>query len=231
MHWLLWASMNATPSHSILSLITSGGFAMYPLVICSLLVWGVIFERLWNYRRLGHDLKAFHLNALNALLRGDRDQLRRTCEQERDLPTSRLLMVALERLSSKDRRVREKWAEALERNRQLLNLELRQNLWLLGTIGSAAPFIGLFGTVIGILRSFQEMARTGSGGFAVVAAGISESLIATAAGIVVAVIAVMAYNAFQTRWTGLVLMIRVHTEELAEMLEQSEAQVKVQDGV
>lgn len=204
---------------------------MYPLVICSLLVWGVIFERLWNYRRLGHDLKAFHLNALNALLRGDRDQLRRTCEQERDLPTSRLLMVALERLSSKDRRVREKWAEALERNRQLLNLELRQNLWLLGTIGSAAPFIGLFGTVIGILRSFQEMARTGSGGFAVVAAGISESLIATAAGIVVAVIAVMAYNAFQTRWTGLVLMIRVHTEELAEMLEQSEAQVKVQDGV
>ncbi len=214
--------MNPTPSHSILSLIAAGGFAMYPLVLCSLLVWGVIFERLWNYRRLGHDLKAFHLTALNSLLRGDREQLRRACEKEKDLPTSRLLLVALERLASKDVRIRQKWVEALERHRQLLNLELRQNLWLLGTIGAAAPFIGLFGTVIGILRSFQDMARTGSGGFAVVAAGISESLIATAAGIVVAVVAVMAFNAFQTRWTGLVLMIRVHTEELVEMLAEQE---------
>ena len=62
----------------------------------------------------------------------------------------------------------------------------------------------LFGTVVGILTAFQNMAKTGSGGFAVVASGISESLIATAAGIVVAVISVMAYNAFQTRWNQLV---------------------------
>jgi len=72
--------------------------------------------------------------------------------------------------------------------------------------------------VIGILRSFHEMARTGSGGFNVVAAGISESLIATAAGIVVAVIAVMAFNAFQTRWSSLVLTIKLQMEELSEMI-------------
>ena len=90
---------------------------------------------------------------------------------------------------------------------------------ILGTIGSSAPFIGLFGTVIGILRSFQEMAKTGSGGFAVVASGISESLIATAAGIVVAVVAVMSYNAFQIRWGRLTLLIRLQMEELAEMLD------------
>jgi biopolymer transport protein ExbB len=214
--------MEATPSNaSLLSLITSGGFTMYPLLICSLVVWGVIFERLWSFRRLGHDLKAFHLSALNALLRGDREQLRRTCEKERDLPTSRLLLVALERLSAKDARVRDRWVEAIDRQRQLVNQELRRNLWMLGTIGSAAPFIGLFGTVVGILQSFHAMARSGSGGFAVVAAGISDALIATAAGIVVAVIAVMAFNAFQTRWSGLVLMIRLHTEELVEMLAQT----------
>ena len=130
-------------------------------------------------------------------------------------------MVALERLNSKDARLKGRWFEALERKRQVMNLELRQNLWLLGTIGAAAPFIGLFGTVIGILRSFQEMAKSGSGGFNVVAAGISESLVATAAGIVVAVIAVMAFNAFQTRWGSLVLTIRVSTEELAEILESA----------
>lgn len=204
------------------NLVISGGFAMYPLLICSLLIWAVIFERLWNYRKLGHQLKSFHLEAINTLMAGDRESVRNLCRRNPDLPTSRLLMTGLDRLSAKDARLRSRWAEALERNRQLVNQELRRNLWILGTIGSAAPFIGLFGTVVGILRSFQEMARTGSGGFAVVASGISESLIATAAGIVVAVIAVMAFNAFQTRWGGLVLTIKLHTEEFAEMLEAHE---------
>jgi biopolymer transport protein ExbB len=155
---------------------------------------------------------------MNILLRGDVDALKNHCQRNAELPTARLLLVALERLHSKDSRLREKWLEALERKRQLLNLELRQNLWVLGTIGSSAPFIGLFGTVVGILRSFQEMAKTGSGGFAVVAAGISEALVATAAGIIVAVISVMAFNAFQTRWNHLILTIRVHVEELTEIL-------------
>lgn len=195
---------------------------MYPLVLCSLAVWAVIFERLWRYRKLGEGLRSFHLEALNILLRGDRPALRNLIHHNPELPTARLLQVALDRQDSKDQRIREKWLEALERKRQLVNMDLRANLWILGTIGSSAPFIGLFGTVVGILRGFQSMAKTGSGGFAVVAAGISESLIATAAGIVVAVIAVMAYNAFQTRWNQLVLTIRVHTEELSEMLMNSE---------
>jgi biopolymer transport protein ExbB len=212
------AAQALTDSHNLLSLVTSGGFAMYPLVICSLLVWAVIFERLWRYRKLGYGLNAFHLEAINILLRGDREQLKTLCHRNTELPTSRLLIVALERQNSRDRRLKERWAEAVERKRQILNLELRENLWVLGTIGAAAPFIGLFGTVVGILRSFQDMSRTGSGGFAVVASGISESLIATASGIVVAVIAVMAYNAFQVRWTTLVTTIRIQTEEMAEML-------------
>jgi biopolymer transport protein ExbB len=214
----------ATPTSTLANqtvwgLVTSGGFTMYPLVFCSFVVWGVIFERLWTYHRLKHNLHAFHLEATNTLLQSDTDALRGLCHRHPTLPTSRLMMVALERLGSKDARIRARWLEALERRRQVLNLELRQNLWILGTIGAAAPFIGLFGTVVGILRSFQEMAKTGSGGFTIVAAGISECLVATAAGIVVAVIAVMAFNAFQTRWSSLVLIIRVNTEELAEILE------------
>lgn len=191
---------------------------MYPLLICSVAIWAVIFERLWSYRKLGESLRSFHLEALNVCLRGDIEELRGLCERNRDLPTAKLLLVALERRSSKDARLRASWLEALERRRQLLNQELRRNFWILGTIGSSAPFIGLFGTVVGILRSFEDMARSGSGGFAVVAGGISESLISTAAGIVVAVIAVMAFNAFQTRWSGLVLAIRLQTEELVEIL-------------
>ncbi len=207
------------PQQSLWNLIVSGGFVMYPLVICSLVVWGVIFERLWSFYHLSRGLRSFHLEAMNTLLRSDLDALRGVCHQHPQLPTAILLLTALERLGAKDHRLRPSWRDALERRRQSLNQELRQNLWLLGTIGSAAPFIGLFGTVVGILRSFQEMARTGSGGFAVVAAGISESLVATAAGIVVAVIAVMSFNAFQTRWGHLVLTVRLQTEELVELLD------------
>lgn len=205
-------------SHNLWQLIESGGFAMYPLLACSIAVWAVILERLWRYRSLSARLKSFHLEAINALLSGDQAAVRALCQRNVDLPTAAALLAGLERLAAKDAALRERWVEAIERRRQLVSQDLRRGFWILGTIGSSAPFIGLFGTVIGILRSFQEMARTGSGGFTVVAAGISESLIATAAGIVVAVVAVMAFNAFQTRWSGLVLTVRLQTEELAELL-------------
>lgn len=205
-------------NHTLLDLIRGGGFAMYPLLACSLAAWAVIFERLWRYSSMKRELESFHLEAMNALLRKDNQALDALCERKAGLPTARLLKVAVSRVRSNDERLRSKWLDAVERSRHLINLDLKRNLWVLGTIGSASPFIGLFGTVVGILRSFQDMAKTGSGGFAVVASGISESLIATAAGIVVAVVAVMAYNAFQVRWNGLVVLIRVQTEELLEVL-------------
>src|SRR4051812_28992242 len=117
--------------HSILGLVTSGGFTMYPLVLCSLIAWGVIFERIWNYRRLGRHLRAFHLESMNFLLRGDLEALRRLCDKDPEIPTARLLTVALDRLRSNDVRLRDGWQQALERRRQVLNQELRQNLWIL----------------------------------------------------------------------------------------------------
>jgi len=204
----------------ILELLKAGGVVMLPLLICSLAVWAVIFERLWRYRRLGADLKSFHLEAINAMLRADRGTLRSLFEKYPELPTADLLKTAMDRLEAGDVRLRANWREALERRRKLLNQELRSHLWILGTVASAAPFIGLFGTVVGILRSFGDMAQTGQGGFATVAGGISEALVATATGILVAVVAVLAYNTFQTRWSQLVLLIRLHTEEFAEALEE-----------
>ncbi len=203
---------------SFFAMLKHGGFTMVPLVICSLVGWAVIFERIWKYRKLNEELRAFHLEAMNALLRSELDRLKTLCRHHATLPTSILLQTALDRIYAKDKRLQKNWVEALDRKRLVLNQELRKNLWVLGTIGSSAPFIGLAGTVIGILSSFNEMAKRGAGGFTVVAAGISEALIATAAGIVVAVIAVMAFNAFQSKWSALVLLIRVQTEEMAEAL-------------
>lgn len=88
---------------------------------------------------------------------------------------------------------------ALERSVSLTAAEMKKGIGGLATIGSSAPFIGLFGTVIGIVNAFHGIAQSGSGGLAAVSAGISEALIATAIGILVAVPAVMAFNYFTTR--------------------------------
>lgn len=200
-------------------MVSSGGFIMVPLFVCSLAVWVVILERLIVYRRLEKASRAFHLELLNRLLQGDLDGVQRATREQADLPQARVVAQGLERLRSKDQRLRNRWREAMDRGRAEANQSLRQRLWILGTIGSAAPFIGLFGTVVGILRSFQDIAKTGAGGFAVVAAGISEALIATAAGIIVAVVAVMTFNAFQT-WVGrMVLELKARLEETVEVLE------------
>jgi biopolymer transport protein ExbB len=112
----------------------------------------------------------------------------------------------------------ERVATAMDRERQLAAIELRRRLVVLGTVGAIAPFIGLFGTVVGIMNAFRHMAATGQGGFAVVASGISEALIATAAGIAVAIVAVVLYNAFSSHVQKLATHLRLLTEEVQEAI-------------
>jgi biopolymer transport protein ExbB/biopolymer transport protein TolQ len=88
-------------------------------------------------------------------------------------------------------------ARGLERQAQREQQNLKRGLNLLATVGSTAPFVGLLGTVVGIINAFQQMAATGSGGLATVSAGIAEALITTAFGLLVAIPAVMAYNYMQ----------------------------------
>ena len=78
-------------------------------------------------------------------------------------------------------------------------IQLKKGLGFLATIGSTAPFIGLFGTVVGIINAFRGIAATGSGGMAAVSGGIAEALVATALGIFVAIPAVVAFNQFTGR--------------------------------
>jgi biopolymer transport protein ExbB len=93
-------------------------------------------------------------------------------------------------------------------------LELEKYLIMLGTLGNNAPFVGLFGTVLGIIKAFNDLAMTGQSGVAVVMAGISAALIATAFGILVAIPAVVANNYFVTR----VRQAQANTESLSRVL-------------
>jgi biopolymer transport protein ExbB len=187
---------------------------MVPLFICSVAVWGVVVERFWTLRGWREKNREFLLSFSNLWLRNDLENLKKLCAQSE----TELSKIAEELL----RDHKNKFAR-VERRRLELSADLRRFLWLLGTIGSAAPFIGLFGTVVGIIRAFTSMAETGAGGFNVVASGISEALVATAAGILVAVIAVFFYNYFQVRVGKMQFQLKLLTDEMIETLDTGSA--------
>jgi len=88
---------------------------------------------------------------------------------------------------------------ALERAEAIVHAKLKRGLSVLATIGATAPFVGLFGTVVGILNAFQQIATQKTSGIGAVAGGISEALVTTAFGLLVAIPAVMAFNYFTGR--------------------------------
>ena len=90
--------------------------------------------------------------------------------------------------------------------------------WVLGTLGAVMPFVGLFGTVVGILGSFHQIGISGQSGFAVVAPAISEALITTAGGIAVAVEAVVLFNIFQARIAKEAFELTLRADELTEVV-------------
>src|SRR4029077_17921397 len=92
----------------------------------------------------------------------------------------------------------ERTRRRLERRIDLLVAEMKRGLPVLASVGSIAPFVGLLGTVLGIISAFQGIAATGSGGLSSVSAGIAEALIETALGLAVAIPAVLAFNYLAT---------------------------------
>ena len=191
---------------------------MWPLFLCSVAVWGVVVERLWALRNWREKNREFLLSFSNLWLRGDLDAARKLSDRSE----VELAVLARELLGDQGR-ISEKLVRRVERRRLEQSAELRRFLWVLGTIGAAAPFIGLFGTVVGIIKAFSSMAQTGAGGFNVVAAGISEALVATAAGILVAVIALFFYNYLQVKVGQLQFQLKLSTEEMLEVWNQKDS--------
>lgn len=112
-------------------------------------------------------------------------------------------------------------SRALDRSSMLTLVDMKRGLGGLATIGSTAPFIGLFGTVVGIIHAFEGIAATGSGGAAVVSGGIAEALVATAVGILVAIPAVMAFNYFVGALERFQLEMKAASEQLVDYLKRT----------
>jgi biopolymer transport protein ExbB len=181
---------------SVLDMIQTGWIATYPLILFSVVTLSIVFERVWSLRNLVSASLSLAHTICPPLERGDFNAARQATEGQVATPAGRIFADVLGRHQSDSM----EYLSGLTEDKRFEELEaLKGPLWVLGTIGSSAPFIGLFGTVVGIVKAFHNMAIMGSGGFSVVAAGISEALIATALGLVVAIIAVIFYNYFQTR--------------------------------
>jgi biopolymer transport protein ExbB/TolQ len=97
-------------------------------------------------------------------------------------------------------------------------MKLERYLAILGTLGNISPFIGLFGTVIGIIKAFRDLAASGTGGPSVVAQGIAEALVSTAAGLIVAIPAAVLYNYFMGRLKRTTVEMEVASARLIVML-------------
>jgi len=196
---------------------SEGGFIMYPLLICSVVVWAVFIEKIWFLSRFKKQFKNLYNKALNLLDEGkiiECTGLVKSAESHLKVPF--LAVLEGRNLNNKD-----EWEKNITRKLSETQLVLKRFLWLLGTIGNLAPFIGLFGTVLGIIKSFDSMAKSGKTGFAVVSTGLAEALIATAAGILVAVVAVLFYNYFQSQINSLNLRIKNSLEELIQKVENN----------
>jgi biopolymer transport protein ExbB len=200
---------------SLLNLIQEGGFIMIPLLLCSVIIWAIVIEKIWF---LGHFNKQYKLlisKAGDLINDGKFNEAKGLCHNTHPLISEPFLIMFDKRGSLDD------WEDRIGRRLSETQHGLRRFLWILGTIGSSAPFIGLFGTVVGIIKSFQAMAVTGKSGFQVVAGGLSEALIATAAGIVVAVMAVFCYNFFQTKLIKVNLQFKNSLEDLMDQLKDN----------
>jgi biopolymer transport protein ExbB len=196
-----------------IDIIHKGAIATYPLILLSIVSVAVVFERLWSLRNIGTITLRVTDSILEPIKKGQRDLAIAICKQNSHCPAGRIFLNLLERDGNTRLDIANNIAaEAMFEEGQ----KLKKHLWILGTVASSAPFIGLLGTVVGIIKSFENMAIAGTGGFAVVAAGISEALVATALGLGVAIIAVIFYNYFQTRIGAINGLFRIQVAKVVQ---------------
>src|SRR5947208_583370 len=204
--------------HELVEMMKTGGPVMVvtKLIILAGSVAAVIIgiERALFLRGFAAKARELHEQIVRALLRGDAAIALHESDRSH-VPTVALYRAAFDRANRQDR-----VADAVDRARREVIQALRAPLWVLGTLGAVMPFVGLFGTVWGILHSFRQMAIAGTGGFAVVASGISEALITTAGGIAVAVEAVVLFNYFQARVSKEAFDLTLKADELVEAVEE-----------
>jgi biopolymer transport protein ExbB len=190
------------------------GVALWVILLFSVVAIAVAIERLIAQWKFVTRARALGDTVRRCLQRGAVDEARSACERSPS-PIADVFLVGYERLG---RAKPEHVVTAVHRERLRVNQDLRARLWMLGTIGATAPFVGLFGTVVGIMKAMGGFKGDEEVKFTMVSGPISQALIVTAVGIAVAVESVVLFNFFSQRANRVATEMKLLTDEFLELL-------------
>jgi biopolymer transport protein ExbB len=197
----------------VFELVKSGGWLMLPIILCSIAALAICIERLLALR----DKKVLPAHLLGEVWSWIKNNQLDTGKL-RDLKQSSPLGVLLAAGLTNARHGREAMKESIEEAASAVVCELERYLNALGTVALVAPMLGLVGSVIGIIGVFSAIRLHGTGDPGVLAGGISEALITTASGLIVAIPATIMHRFFSGRITTLVVRLEQETLKLVDAL-------------
>jgi biopolymer transport protein ExbB len=194
-------------------LIKAGGWVMWPIILCSVAALAIIGERFWSLQKKYVAPPNLLAQVQQLLARNELEPAHLAALRDSS-PLGRVLAAGL---VNRDHD-REIVKEAVENAGRQVVPELERYLRSLGTIAGISPFLGLFGTVVGMIQMFSGIGQHGVGDPSIVAAGISTALITTAGGLAVAIPSLMFYRYFRGRVSELLLEMEQEAVKLVEIL-------------
>lgn len=197
----------------MLEIVQSGGWLMVPILLCSVVAAAISVERLWSLQRSRTLPKNLLAQTWTGLKQEDYDQ-----QKVRDLRAGSPLGHVLATGITNAKRGREIMKESMEEATMQVNHDLERYLTALGIIASIAPLLGLLGTVVGMIDVFNSLMLEGAGNANVLAGGISTALITTAAGLSVAIPALMFHRFFLRQVDELVVDVETESSKLVDMM-------------
>jgi biopolymer transport protein ExbB len=201
----------------MLEIVQAGGWLMLPIIACSVVAVAIILERLWTLQEKRVLPANVTTQAWEWVQHGQLDA-EHVQQVHQSSPLGQVLAAGLAYRHTQ----REVMKEAIEDAGRHVVHELERYLNPLGTIAAISPLLGLLGTVSGMIRSFTAITAEGVGNPAVLAGGISEALITTAAGLTVAIPALIAYRFLRGRVDALVVKIEKESSRFIELLLQQQ---------
>lgn len=197
----------------MLEIVQAGGWLMWPIIACSVVAVAIVLERLWTLQEK-RVLPVSVANQVMELMQRDQIDVKQIHEVQQSSPFGQVLAAGLAYRHA----ARDVLKEVVEDTGRHVVHELERYLGTLGTIAAISPLLGLLGTVSGMIRSFTAITADGVPNPAVLAGGISEALVATAAGLTVAIPSLIAYRYLRGRVEGLVVRIEKESMRFIEAL-------------
>ncbi len=195
----------------MLELVEAGGWLMLPIILCSIIAAGIIGERLWTLQRK-RVIPAHLLAQVWSWIKNDQLDEDHIRALRLSSPLGRVLAAGLSARDSD----REVMKESIEDTGRHVAHELERYLNSLGTIAAISPLLGLLGTVVGMIKVFTVITSVGVGNPGALAGGIAQALITTAAGLSVAIPAVIAYRYLRGRVDELIVLMEQDAIKLVE---------------